>query len=231
MTSEIVEGVRRAIELIFTGDPAVLDATLRSLYISGTATLLAATWSLPLGILIGSGSFRGKRTVKGIFNALLGVPTVGLGLILYLLLSKSGPLGVFRLLYTPSAIIIGQAILITPIIVTFCASAMESVEPEIKDLARTLGASEGEARLAVLREAAPGVALAVVASFNRAIAELGIALMLGGNISGLTRVLTTTIALETTRGNFELGIALTIILLSIVFILNFATNMLKREWS
>jgi len=226
---EVIEGLKRAIELIISGDPAVLDATFRSLYISGTATLLALAWSLPLGILIGSKNFRGKKLVKGLFNALLGIPTVGLGLILYLVFSKSGPLGMLHMLYRPTAIIIGQAMLITPIMVSFSANAIEAVGTEVKDLAKTLGASENEASVAVLREALPGVTLAVIASFNRAIAELGIALMLGGNIAGLTRVLTTTIALETTRGNFELGIALTIILLLIVFTLNFAVNMLKRE--
>ena len=226
---EVIEGLKKAVELIISGDPAVLDATFRSLYISGTATLLALAWSLPLGILIGSKNFRGKKLVKGLFNALLGIPTVGLGLILYLVFSKSGPLGMLHMLYRPTAIIIGQAMLITPIMVSFSANAVEAVGTEVKDLAKTLGASENEASVAVLREALPGVTLAVIASFNRAIAELGIALMLGGNIAGLTRVLTTTIALETTRGNFELGIALTIILLLIVFTLNFAVNMLKRE--
>ncbi|RLI21224.1 ABC transporter permease [Candidatus Bathyarchaeota archaeon] len=229
MVSEIFEGLRRAIEMIISGNPAVIDATLRSLYVSGTATLLALVWSLPIGIIIGSKNFRGKRLLKGTFNALLGIPTVGLGLILYLMFSKSGPLGMFHMLYKPTAIIIGQAILITPIMVSFSANAIEAVGTEVKDLAKTLGASEAEASMAVLREALPGVTLAVIASFNRAIAELGIALMLGGNIAGLTRVLTTSIALETTRGNFELGIALTIILLLIVFSLNFAVNMLKRE--
>ncbi|MEM2917653.1 MAG: ABC transporter permease [Candidatus Bathyarchaeia archaeon] len=229
MVSEIAEGFRRAIELIVSGDPAVLDATLRSLYVSGTATLLAIVWSLPIGIVLGSKEFRGKRLLKGFFNAMLGIPTTGLGLILYLIFSRSGPLGIFELLYTPTAIIVGEAILITPIIVSFSATAIESVEPEIKDLAKTLGASESEASFAMLREALPSVGLAVVASFNRAIAELGVALMLGGNIAGLTRVLTTTIALETTRGNFELGIALTIILLAIVFTLTFITNILKRK--
>ena len=180
-------------------------------------------------MLVSLKEFKGKRILKGVFNALLGVPTVGLGLILYLLLSKSGPLGVFRLLYTPVAIILGQAILITPIMVSFSVSAIEGVGMEIRDLARTLGASESEVSFTVLREALQGVLLAVIASFNRAIAELGIALMLGGNIAGLTRVLTTSIALETARGNFELSIALTIVLLLIVFTLNFAVNLLKRE--
>jgi len=229
MASEIIEGLRKALELILSGNPEVLEITLRSLYVSGAATLLAASWSIPLGLLVSLKEFRGKRVLKGVFNALLGVPTVGLGLILYLLLSKSGPLGVFRLLYTPGAIILGQAILITPIMVSFSVSAIEGVGMEIRDLARTLGASESEVSFTVLREALQGVLLAVIASFNRAIAELGIALMLGGNIAGLTRVLTTSIALETARGNFELSIALTIVLLLIVFTLNFAVNLLKRE--
>jgi len=138
LTSEIFEGLRRALELIVSGDPAVLDTTSRSLYISGAATLLAVTWSIPLGIIIGSRNFRGRRIVKGFFNALLGIPTTGLGLILYLIFSKSGPLGILHILYTPSAIILGQAILITPIVVSFSASAIEAVEPEIKDLAKTL---------------------------------------------------------------------------------------------
>jgi len=229
MIFEILEGFRRAVELIITGDRAVLDATLRSLYVSGTATLLAAVWSLPLGIFVGSRRFTGKSLVKGFFNAMLGFPTVGLGLILYLFISKSGPLGSFQLLYTPLAIVIGEAVLVTPIIVSFTANALEDVEPEIKDLAMTLGATESQANYAVFREALYSTILAIVASFNRAIAELGVALMLGGNISGLTRVLTTSIALETSRGNFEVAIALTIILLLIVLALSFLTNMFKRE--
>jgi len=229
MSQEIIEGLKRALELIISGDPAVLDATFRSLYVSTMATLLAILWSLPLGLIIGSKEFFGKKIVKGLFNALLGIPTVGLGLILYLLLSKSGPFGIFRLLYTPTAIILGEALLITPIAVSFTTSAIESVDPEIRNLAKTLGASESEASLTVLKEAFPNVILAIFASFNRAISELGIALMLGGNIWGLTRVLTTSIALETTRGNFELGIALTIILFLIVFLLSFITNLFKRE--
>jgi len=228
MVSEIIEGLRRAIGLIVSGDPAVLDATVRSLYISGAVTLFAVSWSLPLGMIIGSRSFLGKNLVKGFFNSMIGVPTVGLGLILYLLFSKSGPLGVLQLLYTPLAIVIGESVLVTPIMISFIVSAVENVDPEIKDLARTLGATESQANLAVLKEALPSVVLAVVAGFNRAIAELGIALMVGGNISGLTRVLTTSIALETTRGNFELAIALTMILSLIVFILSFITNALKR---
>ena len=230
MFGEILEGFRKALELIVLGDPAVVQITLRSIYISGTATLLSVLWSLPLGITIGLRGFPGKNFVKSIFNALIGVPTVALGLILYLLLSTSqGPLGFLHLLYSPLAIMLGQALLITPIMVSFIASAVEAVDPQIIDLAKTLGASELEASVAVLRESTEGVLLAIVAGFNRAIAELGIALMLGGNIVGWTRVLTTTIALESNKADLTLAIALSMILILIVFSLSVFVNLIQRR--
>ena len=230
MFGEILEGLRKALELIILGDPAVVQITLRSIYISGTATLLSVLWSLPLGITIGLRGFPGKNFVKSIFNALIGVPTVALGLILYLLLSTTqGPLGFLHLLYSPLAIMLGQALLITPIMVSFIASAVEAVDPQIIDLAKTLGASELEASVAVLSESTEGVLLAIVAGFNRAIAELGIALMLGGNIVGWTRVLTTTIALEYNKADLTLAIALSMILLLIVFSLSVFVNLIQRR--
>lgn len=207
----------------------IFQITVRSLYISGTATLLSVLWSLPLGMLIGMKTFPGKQLIKGTFNALIGMPTVALGLILYILFSRSGALGFLHFFPTPQAIIIGQAILITPIIVSLTASAVESVDPEIKDLAKTLGASEVEASLAVLRESRGGVILAVIASFNRAIAELGIALAVGANIRGKTQVLTTVIAMEVSRGEITYSIALMVILLAIVFSINMLTNLLQRR--
>ncbi len=160
---------------------------------------------------------------------MLGIPTVALGLILYLILSRGGPLGVFGLLYTPTAIIIGQAILITPIIVSLLTSAIEAVAPEIMDLARTLGASERQASVAVLGEARKGSILAGVAAFNRAVAELGIALMLGGNIAGWTRVMSTEIQRATATGEMLLSIQLATVLLVIVFALTFLMNLLRRD--
>lgn len=212
----------------FLQDP-IFQITIRSLHISGTATLLSVLWSLPLGIIVGMKTFPGKQLVKGIFNALLGMPTVALGLVLYLLFSRSGALGFLHLFPTPQAIIIGQAILITPIIVSLTASAVESVDPVIKDLAKTLGASEIEASLAVLRESRGGVILAVIASFNRALAELGIALAVGANIRGKTQVLTTVIAMEVNRGEITYSIALMVILLAIVFSISTLTNLLQRR--
>lgn len=228
MVSAILEGLVKALELIASGDPTLVEITLRSLAISGLATILASCWSIPLGVLIGLGKFRGRSLFKGLFNVLLGLPTVTLGLVLYLVFSRSGPLGVLQLLYTPTVIVIGQAILITPVIVSFVTNTLEAVDPEIRSLALTLGASEVRASLTVLNESLNGVLLAVTASFNRAIAELGVALMLGGNIRGATRVLTTTIALETNRGQIALGIAMAVVLLSIVGLVNLLVSRARR---
>lgn len=207
----------------------LFDIVIRSLLISGTALLLSLLWSIPIALRLGLGKFRGRGTLISFFNAMLGIPTVALGLILYLILSRGGPLGVFGLLYTPTAIIIGQAILITPIIVSLLTSAIEAVAPEIMDLARTLGASERQASVAVLGEARKGSILAGVAAFNRAVAELGIALMLGGNIAGWTRVMSTEIQRATATGEMLLSIQLATVLLVIVFALTFLMNLLRRD--
>lgn len=207
----------------------IFEIVIRAILVSGSATLLALLWGLPIGVLIGLGRFRGRSVVKSFFNAMIGMPTVSLGLILYMLFSRAGPFGFLHLLYTPLAIVVGQSVLVTPIVISLIMGTIESTDPEIRDLARTLGASETQASLAVLQESVSGVLLAVVTSFNRAIAELGVALMLGGNIRGVTRVLTTSIALETTRGELFLGMVLTAILLVIVFSLNTVVNLLQRR--
>lgn len=209
----------------------IIEITLRSLCVSGTATLLSAVWSFPLGLTIGIRDFSGKRFVKGVFNAFLGMPTVVLGLVLFLLIRHAGPFGFLGLLFTPLAIIVGQAILITPIMVSFTTSAVESIDLEIRDLAKTLGATEIQASLAVLREAAGGAILAFIASFNRAIAEMGVAYMVGGIIPGSTMVLTTAIALQRDMANIELGLALAAVLLSIVFAINLTVNLIQERRS
>lgn len=211
------------------GNPELAEITIRSLAVSGSATLLAASFGIPLSLTIALKSFRGKLILMGFFNAMMGMPTVALGLILYLLFSKGGPLGPLHLLYNPLGIMIGQAILVAPIVISFTVNALKSVDPDLRLLAKTLGASGLQEAATMVKEASGGIILAVMASFNRAIAELGVALMVGGNIKGLTRVLTTAIALETVRGELELGISLTIILLVIVFFLNLLMNMARRR--
>jgi tungstate transport system permease protein len=229
LTSEIVEGILKAFQLLLSLDPTLYSIVLRSLYVSGLATAMATLWSLPLAVVLGLKNFPGRRFIRASFNAFLGIPTVVLGLVLFLLLSRSGPLGMFGLLFTPLAISIGQAILITPIVVSFITSAIESIDLELRDLARTLGSTEVQASTAILQEAAGGVTLAIIAAFNRAFSELGVAMMLGGNIHGLTRLLTTAIALETARGEIAFSIALGVILVSIVYALSIALNYLRRN--
>jgi tungstate transport system permease protein len=227
--SIILRGLGEAFNLILAGDSGLIEITMRTLTVSGLATILASCWSIPFGVALGLGRFRGRALLRGVFNTLMGVPAVAIGLIIYLLLSRSGPLGGLQLLYTPAAIILGQAALITPILVSLVAATVEAVDPDVKRLALTLGASETAANLTVLGESIGGILLSITASFNRAIAELGVALMVGGNIRGATRVLTTVIALETGRGEIALGIALTVVLLGIVGAVNTLIHTAQRR--
>jgi len=227
LLSDIVE----ALQLIVAGDPEILGIVSRSLLFSGTAVILAILWGTPLAMLIAMKEFRGKTIIKAFLNTLIGLPTVILGLILFLIFSRGGPLGFLGLLYTPAAIIIGQAILVTPILVSIGVSAIESVDPEIMSLSKTLGASESQAQIAVLKEAASGIILSDIASFNRAIGELGVVLLVGGNIAGFgirTDVLTTAISRNVQIGDTGLAIALGILLLLILFAINMIVVVLRK---
>ena len=228
---DILGGIAKALQLIGAGDPTLYGIVYRSLFFSGIAVVLAALWGTPIAMLIGLREFRGKIIVKTFINSLIGIPTVVLGLVLYLVFSKGGTLGVLGLLYTPGAIILGEAVLVTPILISIMTNAIEAVDPEIMNLAKTLGASESQASVAVLKEAVNGVLLSNIASFNRAIAELGVALLVGGNIAGLTDVLTTAISRYTQSGDLGLAIALGMILMIIVFLVNIVVIMARRaKW-
>jgi len=217
---DILGGIIKALQLIISGDPTLYGIVFRSLFFSGIAIILATLWGTPIAMLLGLRDFRGKTIVKTFFNSLIGIPTVVLGLALFIIFSKGGPLGFLGLLYTPGAIMLGEAVLVTPILVSIATAAIEAVDPEIMNLSKTLGASESQASIAVLKEALNGVLLSNIASFNRAIAELGVALLVGGNIAGLTDVLTTAISRYTARGELDLAIALGILLMVIVFGIN-----------
>lgn len=234
MAVDIPASIAKAIELIISGDPELYGILYRTLLFSGAAVIIATLWGTPIAMAISLKDFRGKNTVKVFFNSLIGIPTVVLGLFLFLAFSNGGPLGFLGLLYTPSGIIIGEAILVTPIIISIATSAIEAVDPEIMNLAKTLGASESQASIAVLKEAANGVLLSNFASFNRAIAELGVALLVGGNIAGTglrTDVLTTAISRYTQRGEFDLAIALGIILMALVFVINMTVIVARKaKW-
>ncbi len=205
----------------------VLEIVLRSLAVSGAATLLASTWSIPLAYVLVR-SPRASRPLIPLLEGMVGVPTVLIGLLLYLLLSRQGPLGMLRLLYSPQAIVIGQAILITPLITSVVYRVLTHSWEMYGELALSLGAAEGQAARMVISESLPGVAAAVVMGFSRALGELGVALMVGGNIRGYTRVMTTAIALEVSKGEFELAVSLGVVLLLILAMISMTLRFLGR---
>jgi tungstate transport system permease protein len=224
----ITEGLRQAVILIVTLDPQVYEIVGLTLFCSFTATLIGTFFALPTGFLIGAHEFRGKNSLVTIFSTLMALPTTVVGLFGYALLSKSGPFGFLGLLFTPGAIIIGETVLCFPIIVAFAISTTQSVNPLVRQTALTLGASPFQASMAVFFEGRIGYLVCVAAGFARVIAEVGAAMMLGGNIKGHTRTLTTAIALETGKGEFSLGMALGIILLILALAVNIPIQRLKR---
>jgi tungstate transport system permease protein len=219
----------KALHLIIHLDGTLFGIILLSLKVSGAALLIATALGLPLGALLGLKRFHGRDLAISATNTLMGLPPVVVGLFVYLLLSRRGPLGPLGLLYSPTAMIIAQTILAVPIVTALCHAAIVSVDPVIRQAARTLGATPGQETRAVIGEARYGILSAVIAAFGRVMAEVGAILIVGGNIAGYTRVMTTTIALETDKGNFELALALGIILLSLSFIINAALHSIQRR--
>lgn len=227
--SEIINGFFQAIELIISLDPDVVTITLRTLEISLSSTLFGTLIAVPLGGLIYFKSFKGKRGLINIIQTLYSLPTVLVGLLVFLLLSNEGPLGGLNLLFTPGGMIIGQTVLILPIMTGFTIVALSGVKGEIKDLALSLGSSEMQTLYTIMREAKYALLGAVILGFGRAISEVGVAMMIGGNIRGYTRVITTTMALETSKGNIELSIALGIILLIIALAISLILNQIQEK--
>jgi tungstate transport system permease protein len=228
MSDVIIQAFQRALELIFSGNSEVYATVFRSLYVTGFGTLLSCLWSIPISIVLGLHSFRGKWLIKGIFSSLIGVPTVALGLMLYLFMSRQGSFGFLHLLYTLNGIAIGQSILVTPLIVSFTSSALGAADVQLRDLAKTLGASNLRTNLAIMRETFWSMVLAVSAAFNRGLGELGIAMIVGGNLFQETRVLTTSIALETNLGSFDMAMAYAIILMAVVLTITLGINLVER---
>ncbi len=227
--SEIVDGLINAIHLLISLDPEVMAITMRTLEISLSSTLFGTLIAIPLGGLIYFKAFKGKRALINVIQTLYSLPTVLVGLVVFLLLSNEGPLGSFELLFSPGGMIIGQTILILPIVTGFTIIALGGVKDEIKDLAYSLGSSEFQALSAIMREAKYALLGAVILGFGRAISEVGVAMMIGGNIRGFTRVITTTMALETSKGNVELSISLGIILLMIALAISVILNLIQEK--
>jgi len=225
----ITQGIIRAFELIFHLNAELFGIILLSLKVSGLALVIATLVGLPLGAMLGLKRFPGRNFAISAMNTLMGLPPVVVGLFVYLILSRKGPLGFMGLLYSPSAMIIAQSILAIPIVTALCQSAIVNVDPLIRQASRTLGATPGQETLAIIHEARYGIISAIVAAFGRVMAEVGAILIVGGNIAGYTRVMTTTIALETDKGNFELALALGIILLLLSFAVNGVLHAIQRK--
>ncbi len=226
---ELWNGLLRAIELIVSLDPEVMEIAGRSLRLSVTSAILASLISVPLASLIHFKRFLGKRFLINLIQTFYSVPTVIIGLFVFVFVSRAGPLGGLGLLFSPTAIIIGQMILVTPIMLGLVISALRGVDVTLIDTARSLGASAFQLALLVLREARFTVMAAVIMAFGRAISEVGISLMVGGNIRGYTRVITTAISLETSKGDLELSLALGIILISIALAVNIVLNRIQQR--
>jgi tungstate transport system permease protein len=224
---EISAGFIRAIQLIVTLDPQVVEITARSLSISLTSILIASLIDIPIGGIIQFHNFRGKRALINLIQTFYSLPTVTVGLLVFLLLSRSGPLGSLGLLFSPGGMIIGQTILITPIMIGLTISALGGVSVQIRETAASLGATDQQVIFTIMKEAKVAVIAAILLGFGRALSEVGVAMMIGGNIRGYTRVLTTAISLETSMGDLELSMALGIILISISLAVNLLLNRIQ----
>jgi tungstate transport system permease protein len=218
-----------ALRLIVTFDHEVVDIAWRSLRVSAASTILAALICIPLGGLISFRTFRGKRLLINVIQTFYSVPTVCVGLFVFLILSRAGPLGTLGLLFSPTSMVLGQALLITPIMLGLTISALSGVDKTIRDTTLSLGASERQAIWAIIKEARFAIGGAVVLGFGRAISEVGVAMMVGGNIKGYTRLLTTAIALEAGKGEIELALALGVILIAIALIVSLGVNLVQQR--
>ncbi|MFT7413576.1 MAG: tungstate transport system permease protein [Methylophagaceae bacterium] len=223
------ESLLAAFHLIISFDANIFRIVATSVSISITATLIAALLAIPAGVAMALNTFTGKTPLQHILNTLMSMPTVVIGLLLYGLFSRLGPLGNLGLLYTPTAIIIAQAILIFPIMMNLTIAAVNSADPRLVPTLISLGARPYSLMVHVVRATRYTILAALITGFGRAIGEVGAAMMLGGNIQGFTRTMTTAIALETSKGEFELGLALGLLLLMIAFALNFILSWLNKS--
>lgn len=214
------DAIVQALRLLASLDDYVFQILWRSIQVSGGAMLVAVAVGLPAGVLLGVARFPGRRTLVALVYTGFALPPVVVGLLVYLLLSREGPIGGLEILFSPTAMVVAQALLAAPYVAGVSLAAVQAVPPGVRLQARALGASRSRALWMQVREARLGILAAVIAGFGAVISEVGAAMMVGGNIAGETRVLTTAIVLETRRGNFETAMALGMILLSIVLVVN-----------
>jgi len=227
--SELTEAVSIALRMIVTGDSCVFSIAARTMLIALSSTVCASVVFVPLGSILYFSSFRGKRFALGMVQTMYSVPTVFVGMLVFLAVSRSGPLGGMGMLFTPRAIVLGEILLVAPIITGLTVSALQSTGKNLEDTAAALGASRRTVVLKVLSEARYAVFTAVLMGFGRAVSEVGVAIMVGGNISGYTRTLTTAIALGAGKGETARSVALGLILLSMAMVVSIAVNLVQHR--
>jgi tungstate transport system permease protein len=227
----LAEGLRRALALLLSGDAEVFGIAVLTLKVAAVATVVACGLGLPLGYLLGTRRFWGRRAALTMVNTALAFPTVVVGLLLYGLLSRRGPLGELGWLYTWQAIVVGDVLLALPIAAALSAAAVQGVDPRVRRTALTLGASRWRTAWAVAREARFALAAVITAAFGQVVAEIGAAMIVGGNIRGSTRTLTTAVALYTSQGDFGLALALGMVLVLLALIVNIALQVLQGKGS
>jgi len=225
----LAEGLRRALALLVSGDAEVYGIAFLTLKVAIVATLIACGLGLPMGYLLAARPFWGRRAALTVVNTALAFPTVVVGLLLYGLLSRRGPLGGLGWLYTWQAIVVGDVILALPIAAALSAAAVQGVDPRVRRTAQTLGAGRWRTAWTVAREARFALAAVITAAFGQVVAEIGAAMIVGGNIRGSTRTLTTAVALYTSQGDFGLALALGIVLLMMALIVNVALQVLQGQ--
>lgn len=225
----VVDGLRRALSLLVHLDPEVLGITALSLRISATATLLSLLVGISAGVAVALSRFPGKRLVVSLVNTGMGLPPVVVGLFVSILLWRSGPLGALGLLYTPTAIVLAQAVIATPIVMGITVSAVQSLPPALHTQILALGATRAQGLWLLVKEARLPLMAAVMAGFGGVISEVGASIMVGGNIRGSTRVLTTATVMEVGRGNFEVAIALSLILLAASLGVNYLLTVIQQR--
>jgi len=220
--------ILRALQLIINLDSEVIQVVTTTLKISISSTLIASIISIPLALLIARNKFKSKKFINIILNTLLSLPTVVIGIFVYSLISRRGVLGELDLLFTPIGIIMGQVILIIPLITALIRNVIFSMDEKLYKTAISIGASRSQKFKLLILEARYGIIGAVIAGFGRVLGEIGVSMMLGGNIKGVTRTITTAMSLETNKGRFAFALALGIILLSLSFLINFVTYFLQE---
>lgn len=225
----LIDGIVKAIQLLFHGDPEVVRITLLSLKVSGVATLISILIGLPLGTFLALVKFRSRQFWISLINTGMALPPVVVGLVVSIFLWRSGPLGALKLIYTPAAIVIAQVLISFPLAAGLTISSLQQLDPRLRVQLLGLGASKFQMILSLWKEARLALVAALIAAFGSVISEVGASMMVGGNLKGSTRVLTTAIVLETSRGEFASAIALSIILLGLAFLVNFALTTLQQR--